>query len=68
MPFKKKEVGYLGHIVTQDGYKPNPNKIEIVKNYPQLKTVKDIRAFLGLAGFYRKFVPNFSKISKPLLS
>ena len=64
--FLKKEVEYLGHIVTQDGYKPNPNKIEIVKNYPQLKTVKDIRAFLGLAGFYRKFVPNFSKISQPL--
>jgi hypothetical protein len=64
--FLKKEVEYLGHIVTQEGYKPNPNKIEIVKNYPQPKKAKDIRAFLGLAGFYRKFVPNFSKISQPL--
>lgn len=64
--FMRKEVAYLGHVVTQDGIKPNPDKIAAVKNFPIPKTPKEIKQFLGLLGYYRKFVPNFAKLTKPL--
>lgn len=64
--FLKTEVMYLGHLITQDGVKPDPRKIEAVKNYPIPKNPKDIKGFLGLAGYYRRFINNFSKLSQPL--
>lgn len=64
--FLKTEVMYLGHLITQDGVKPDPKKIESVKNYPVPKSPKDIKSFLGLAGYYRRFIENFSKLSQPL--
>jgi len=64
--FLRKEVEFLGHIVTADGVKPNPNKISAVQNFPIPKTQKDIKAFLGLIGYYRRFIKNFAKITKPL--
>ncbi|GJW73696.1 putative reverse transcriptase domain-containing protein [Tanacetum coccineum] len=48
--------------------KENPSKIEVVKNWKALKTTSEIRLFLGLAGYYRHFIMNFSKITKPLTS
>ena len=57
---------YLGHIVTSEGIKPNPEKIETIKNYPIPKSVKEIRGFIGLVGYYRKFIKDFAKIAKPL--
>nr|XP_034174769.1 uncharacterized protein LOC117601733 [Osmia lignaria] len=62
----KKEVAYLGHIITEDGVKPDPKKVEAVKEFPVPKTGKNIRQFLGLCGYYRRFIKNFSKIAKPL--
>lgn len=64
--FLRREVAYLGHIVTPDGVKPNPEKIKAIKNYPIPKTTKQIKGFLGLLGYYRKFINNFAKITKPL--
>ena len=64
--FLRKEVAYLGHIVTKDGIRPNPDKINAVKSFPIPKTPKEIKQFLGLIGYYRKFIPNFAKITKPL--
>src|SRR5436190_3909218 len=64
--FLRKEVAYLGHIVTKDGIRPNPDKINTVKSFPIPKTPKEIKQFLGLIGYYRKFIPNFAKITKPL--
>ena len=64
--FLRKEVGYLGHIITPDGVKPNPEKIHAIKNFPIPKTQKEIKSFLGLIGYYRKFIPDFAKITKPL--
>lgn len=64
--FLRKEVTYLGHIITENGISPDPSKLEAVKNFPTPKKVKDIQAFIGLAGYYRKFIENFSKIAKPL--
>ena len=64
--FLKRELGYLGHIVTADRVKPKPNKVECVKNFPVPKFQKEVKSFLGLAGYYRRFIPNFLKIVKPL--
>jgi len=46
----------------------NPNKVLAIANYPQPKTVKELRAFLGLSSYYRKFVKDFAKMAKPLSS
>ena len=59
----KPELEYLGHVIT---VKPNPEKLGAVQNFKQLKTVKDVQSFLGLAGYYRKFIKNFSSIARPL--
>jgi hypothetical protein len=64
--FFKKQVEYLGFIVNGEGTKPAERKLDAVKNFPVPKTRKNIKQFLGLAGFFRKFVPNFSAVSKPL--
>ena len=64
--FLQKEIKYLGHIITENGVKPNPEKINAILNYPIPKTQKQIKAFLGLVGYYRKFIRNFADITKPL--
>lgn len=66
--FLRKEVVYLGHVISETGVKPDPQKIEAVQQFPTPKTAKNIKQFLGLAGYYRRFIPDFSKISKPLTS
>lgn len=64
--FLHKEVSFLGHIITSEGVKPNPEKIHAVKNFPIPRTQKEIKAFLGLLGYYRKFINNFANLTKPL--
>ena len=64
--FLRHEVSYLEHIISEDGVKPDPKKIEAVSKFPRSKKEKNIKQFLGLAGYYRRFIPNFSKITKPL--
>ena len=64
--FLQKQIAYLGHVVTQDGVKPDPRKIEVVKKFPYPKTWKNIKQFLGLIGYYRRFIPGFAKLAKPL--
>lgn len=64
--FLKLETAYLGHVITREGIKPNPDKISAVKKYPIPKTPKEIKQFLGLLGYYRKFIPDFARITKPL--
>ncbi|XP_063988164.1 uncharacterized protein LOC135168161 [Diachasmimorpha longicaudata] len=64
--FLRKEVVYLGHIITKDGIKADPSKIEAVVKFPVPQHEKEIMSFLGLAGYYRKFIRDFSKIAKPL--
>src|SRR5204863_6397045 len=62
----KPELHLLGHIIGKDGKKPDPAKVEVIKNWPTPKTVKDVRSFLGLASYYRKFMPGFSKEALPM--
>nr|GEZ13842.1 putative reverse transcriptase domain-containing protein [Tanacetum cinerariifolium] len=60
------EVHFLGHVVNSEGIHVDPSKIEAVKNWKSPKTPTEIRSFLGLAGYYRRFVVSFLKIVKPL--
>ena len=64
--FLKPELEHLGHVISKDGVKPNSKKIEAVKEFKQPRNSKEIKQFLSLAGYYRKFIPNFAKIAKPL--
>ncbi|GFS19132.1 Pol polyprotein [Elysia marginata] len=59
-------VSFLGHILTRDGLKTDPGKITAIRNFPQPTRVRDVRAFLGLAGYYRRFVKDFARLAKPL--
>ncbi|KAL8110718.1 hypothetical protein AgCh_026455 [Apium graveolens] len=61
-----KEVQFLGHVVGKDGIKVDPVKIEAVSKWEQPKTPTEVRSFLGLAGYYRRFVKDFAKIATPL--
>src|SRR5207248_9603906 len=60
------EIKFLGHIIGKDGIKTDPAKIEKVKNYPKLTNITQLKGFLGLAKYYRKFIKDFAKIAKPL--
>jgi hypothetical protein len=64
--FLRHKVKYLGHVISENGVKPDPKKIEAVSNFPRPRKPKNIKQFLGLAGYYRRFIPNFSKVAKPL--
>lgn len=64
--FLKLETAYLGHVITREGIKPNPEKIAAIAKYPIPKTTKEIKQFLGLLGYYRKFIPDFARITKPM--
>ncbi|WVZ81249.1 LOW QUALITY PROTEIN: hypothetical protein U9M48_028644 [Paspalum notatum var. saurae] len=66
--FWLKEVGFLGHILSEKGVAVDPSKVECVLNWKQPKTVTEIQSFLGLAGYYRRFIKDFSKTAKPMTS
>ena len=57
---------YLGHVIGAGRIHPNPEKVEAVRNYPEPKTKKNVRAYLGLVGYYRRFIPQFSTLAAPL--
>ena len=64
--FFRTQISYLGHLVSKEGISTDPSKIEAVKNWPKPKILNDIRSFLVLVGYYRKFIKSFSSISRPL--
>ena len=59
-------MAFLGHVISAEGVSVDPQKIEAVVNWKPPKNVLEVRSFLGLAGYYRKFVEGFSRIATPL--
>ena len=64
--FLKAHVQYLGHLISGKGIEPVPEKLESIKEIPAPKTPKEVKQFLGLIGYYRKFVPRFSDVARSL--
>ena len=60
------EVKYLGHILSPTGIQPNPAKVTVIQNHPIPKTVTEVRRFLGLTQYYRRFQKGYANIAKPL--
>lgn len=64
--FCMKRLKYLGHVIDERGIRPDPEKVAPIKEYPAPEDVKGVRRFIGLAGWYRRFIPNFSSLSAPI--
>ncbi|XP_048607727.1 uncharacterized protein LOC111211085 isoform X2 [Brassica napus] len=64
--FWQKKIGFLGHVVSEAGVAVDQEKISAISEWPTPKNVTEIRSFLGLAGYYRKYVNNFASIAKPM--
>ena len=64
--FLRDRVCYFGHMHSKNCVNRDPRKLEAVKDFPRPKSVKNVRQFSGLAGYYRRFIQNFAKIVKPL--
>ncbi len=66
--FHEDEVRFLGFVVMAQDIRMEEKRIEVVKDWPESQSVRDIQVFLGFANFYRRFIRNFSRIAAPLIS
>lgn len=64
--FFQDKVDYLGHVVSAEGVRPQPQKVAAMRQFPLPQTLRELQQFLGLANYYRRFVSSYSKIAKPL--
>lgn len=64
--FFRKSVKYLGHIVSEEGVETDPEKIAALTTWPKPRNIKELKSFLGFAGYYRRFIKDYSKIARPL--
>lgn len=64
--FLRREVMYLGHVISEFGVKPDPNKVKAVQEFPVPTNQTEIKSLLGISGYYRRFIKDFSLITKPL--
>jgi hypothetical protein len=64
--FAAPKVSNLGHILSKEGVSPDPSKVTAIWNFPRPKTIRDVRVFLWLSGYYRPFIKDYAAISRPL--
>ena len=64
--FARREVEYLGHFITPGGLKPNVRLTSAVQDFPRPQNIHEVRRFLGMASYYRRFIPHFARIAQPL--
>lgn len=64
--FCLKELTFLGHVVSVNGITADSSKVEAIRSYPVPRNIKEVQRFLGLEGWYHRFVPDFSKIAEPI--
>jgi hypothetical protein len=64
--FLRTEVSYIGHIITEEGVRPDPGKVEAIESFPRPDSTKQLKSFLGMTSYYRKFISNFRNIAAPL--
>lgn len=62
-----KEIEFLGHVVNSNGVLVHPEKIRIISNFPRPECIKQVRGFLGMSSYYRRYLPDFSELSTPLI-
>ena len=65
--FFQEQTEYLGFIIDKEGVKPDPKKVEAIRQLPAPTSVREIRGFIGMCSYYRRFIPNFSQIAEPLI-
>ena len=63
---KPNTLTYLGHVVSEEGIRTDPNKLEAVQKRSVPKTIKEVRSYLGFTGYYRRFIRDYAKIARPL--
>ncbi|CAF0888235.1 unnamed protein product [Rotaria sordida] len=65
--FCRRETKYLAYIITSDCVKPDPDLVKSVVNFPRPRTIRDVQSFLGLTGYYHRFIQNYARIAEPLI-